>query len=77
MSEFKKQTGKKSQENLGVECIQAIALFNYVAEDNNDISLKKGDMLIIYDRHSSGWWTGNLPKEPPFIFYSNCFKRGM
>ena len=53
--EFKK---RKNEYN---KAIQAIALYNYHAEEDDDLSFKKGDILVVYQKNSNGWWKGNFP----------------
>lgn len=49
---------KRDERPNNMNFVQAIALYNYKPEQADEIPLKKGDMLIVYEQHPSGWWTG-------------------
>lgn len=39
---------------------KAKALFDYDAQEPNELSFKEGDILIVVEKDESGWWTCRL-----------------
>ena len=41
-----------------LQCIEAIAKFDYVGRSPRELSFKKGASLLLYHRASEDWWEG-------------------
>jgi hypothetical protein len=41
-----------------------IALFDYKGPDEGDLSFKQGDKVIMKEELTTGWWTGQLERDP-------------
>lgn len=39
---------------------KAVAIHDYTPKSKNTLSLKKGDVVYVLDRHQSGWWDSVL-----------------
>ena len=39
---------------------QAQALFDFIAEEDGEISFKKGDILFVVEKPDANWWVGML-----------------
>eukprot|EP01088_Endostelium_zonatum_P015813 TRINITY_DN4028_c0_g1_i1.p1 TRINITY_DN4028_c0_g1~~TRINITY_DN4028_c0_g1_i1.p1 ORF type:complete len:419 (+),score=166.65 TRINITY_DN4028_c0_g1_i1:686-1942(+) len=46
-----------TEDELG-EGIKSIAMYDYDPEQDDEIGLKKGELVIVFERDESGWWTG-------------------
>lgn len=47
----------KDQERFKID-LKAIAMYNFDAEDQSQISLQEGDSIIVQTQSDEGWWTG-------------------
>lgn len=45
----------------------AVALFDYTAQTDDELSLAEGDIIEIVHRDASGWWTGRLRGREGFF----------
>ena len=72
---FTKTTGKTVNPSSTIRRIQkGIALFDFQGDQKNrQLSFKKGDHILIYEKHESGWWTGEINGHAGF-FPSNFIK---
>jgi len=43
-----------------VETTEAVALFDYVGQTDNELSFKRNQLLYIYKRMSHEWWEGSV-----------------
>jgi len=41
-----------------------IALYDYDATEDNELTFKEGDKILLYEKHESGWWTGEHNGKP-------------
>ncbi len=57
--------------NLCIPGITAIALYAYEAEQVEEISLIKDDIIIRIERVNQGWWRGIAPSGKRGLFPSN------
>ncbi|XP_060563279.1 tyrosine-protein kinase HCK-like [Ruditapes philippinarum] len=57
----------------------AIALYDYTAEDDDEISFDQGDIITNIDPIDAGWWVGTSASEQRGVFPANyvrvCIKR--
>lgn len=40
--------------------MEAVALFDFVARSDRELSLKKGDTVTLYSQVSNDWWKGAM-----------------
>lgn len=40
------------------ESMEAVALFDFAARSDRELSLKKGDTVTLYSQVSNDWWKG-------------------
>eukprot|EP00835_Amoeboradix_gromovi_P006277 NODE_711_length_4934_cov_0.531954.p1 type:complete len:563 gc:universal NODE_711_length_4934_cov_0.531954:3963-2275(-) len=60
---FVKETrpdGEPQSQSAQLKPIKAIALYDYVAQEGNEISFKEGDAIYITDKVDDGWWQGTF-----------------
>jgi len=49
----------------------AIAKYSYEAQQSDELSLSKGDKIVVLEKSSDGWWKGELSNEKVGWFPSN------
>lgn len=49
----------------------AIAKYSYEAQQSDELSLSKGDKIVVLEKSSDGWWRGELGNEKVGWFPSN------
>lgn len=49
---------KKLSENFESDKSFARVIYNFYGESENELSLKKGDIVTILEKHEDGWWGG-------------------
>lgn len=49
-----------STPNSSIEVKKVIALYDYNANDENELSFKINDVITIIEKNDSGWWQGEL-----------------
>ncbi len=42
------------------DLLRAEVLYDFVARNENELNLKKGDIIVVHDKDMSGWWKGEL-----------------
>ena len=56
---------KKVKENENIQTLEqhkdvvAVALFDFTGTQNNELTFKKGDQIIVYSKNQGGWWQGS------------------
>jgi len=52
-------THAQAQESRSSEnTLTALVLYDYNAEQEDEITISRGDLLLVFDQDPSGWWTG-------------------
>ncbi len=56
----------------------ALALWDYEAKDNTELSFKEDNFIIVTSQDSPDWWTGKLatePDSPSLMFPANYVEK--
>jgi hypothetical protein len=61
----------KNKAQAKTELQQLRALYDYDAEEDNEISFKEGEILYLIEKDESGWWRGRNSKGQEGVFPSN------
>lgn len=58
--------------NLSSNGKQAIAIYEYTANEDNEISFAEGDTITNVDQIDEGWWSGVAPNGQEGLFPATC-----
>lgn len=58
--------------NLSSNDKQAIAIYEYAANEDNEISFAEGDTITNVDQIDEGWWSGVAPNGQEGLFPATC-----
>ena len=47
--------------------MKAVVKFNYDAQDDDELSLKVGDIISVLSEEEEGWWKGQLADKTGFF----------
>jgi SH3 domain len=52
------EDGESGEDFVEGEGVEAVVLHDYTPVEKDEISLEKDQIIIVYEMHDSGWWTG-------------------
>ena len=53
-----KESGRKT-----VLLYRAEVLYNYNSQKNHELSIRKGQIILVHERDATGWWTGEIDSK--------------
>ncbi len=55
--------------------VEAVVLYDYVAQEPDELNLKKGDIITKIQTNDGGWWEGTLSKDGKRGLFPDNFVR--